>query len=200
MNSEAVQIVHSARMLARALEVLLVGAGLILAVSIGNGSNGRTAPPPPTRGQLLAYESAITPAVRDWGSIEMLGMRPALGDLASGQGVPPAAIVMESRAWVAALGHDRAMLRAAPDPGQLTVIAAGLDQAMVDYLRAATLFGQGAGHPAARSAFLQAGVSAAMAGDSAFDDSTYLLQTDRVRLGLAISPDFPDHPGLTGAP
>jgi hypothetical protein len=53
--------------------------------------------PQPTAAQLAAYERAILPTVRDWGSIEVQGMQPAIDDLRSGHGVPAPGIQTEAR-------------------------------------------------------------------------------------------------------
>lgn len=117
---------HSSRILACGLEFLLACAALALAVTPEKASKLRAAVQLPTRRQLHAYEGAITPAVRDWGSAETLGMRPTLAAHASGQGVPSVDVGRKSRAWAAALGHDRVVLRTGAGPRTTSGCYSGL--------------------------------------------------------------------------
>jgi hypothetical protein len=149
----------------------------------------------PSAQQLAAYEKAILPTVRDWGSIEVLGMRPAVADLRSGSGVPASAVEVEARAWVSSLRLDRDKLRAVSPPPGLDEAARFFDEAMERYLEAATLFGRAAAAPAgeSRRKLIDDGTAAAAAGASTYNRASVVLQQAHRRLGQSPSPDFPDH-------
>lgn len=152
----------------------------------------------PSAAQLTGYERAILPVVQDWGSVEMLGMRPAIADLQAGTGVPAATIEGEARAWRAALAHDRDRLRAVPAPAGLAAAAALFDRAISRYLDAAALFQQATVVTGAvRTALIDQGIAAAQDGDGQFDDASLLIQRARARLHLGVDANFPDHGGIS---
>lgn len=183
-----------------AAAVPLVVAGLMVVAVVGGmlETSTRRAPAGPSAAEvaaLTAYEKAILPIVRDWGSVEMLGMRPAVADLQAGTGVPAATVAVEAAAWRSALELDRVKLRAVKPPRSLREASGLFDAAIVRYLDAADLFRRAALSPAsARGRLIAAGIAAAEAGDRVYDDASAVIQAARSRLGLTPSADFPDHP------
>ena len=60
----------------RRAPVLLGGFGLLLVASVAAlaAADPRAASPSSTREALSAYQQRVVPVVKDWGSIEVLGM------------------------------------------------------------------------------------------------------------------------------
>jgi hypothetical protein len=168
---------------------------VVLPVALLAGcSSSKPTKPQPTAAQLSAYEQAILPIVRDWGSVEVQGMQPAIDDLRSGTGVPAVAIGTEARAWQGALQLDRRKLQAVTPPSGLSDCATLFDQSIAKYLAAAATFGRAAATPRGprRDALINAGVTTAKDGDGLYDQASALIQAAHRRLGQSPTPDFPD--------
>jgi hypothetical protein len=151
--------------------------------------------PAVNRAAVVRYQQAILPYVQEWGRIEILGMRPAVADLQSGNGVPAAAIATEADAWTAGLGEIRDQLHAIQTPPELRPAASLFDRAIVQYLAAAQLFGEAArATPADRPSLIATGRADVHAGTRLYNQAALVLQSVRHRAGLPKSPDFPDHP------
>ncbi|MFL6239676.1 MAG: hypothetical protein ACJ735_09345 [Actinomycetes bacterium] len=164
-----------------------------VAISVVVGGCGRHVDHP-TAPELSSYEQAILPTVRDWGSIEIQGMQPAIDDLRSGQGAPAAAIATEATAWQSALRADRVKLNDVKPPSGLHNAATLFDTSIAKYIDAAVLFGRAARTNAGRPALIDAGVNAAKEGDRLYDQASAILQSAHHRLGQSPSPDFPNKP------
>jgi hypothetical protein len=170
-------------------------AALLVGVLLGAALVGcSSSDPHPSAGQLSAYEQAILPTVRDWGSVEVEGIQPAINDLRSGTGVPAVAIVTEASAWQGALRLDRTKLQAVHAPAGLTGCATLFDQAIVKYIAAAATFGRAASTPpgAARISLIDTGVATAKEGDQLYNQASAIIQAAHRRLGQSPTPDFPN--------
>jgi hypothetical protein len=169
------------------LVVVLVATAALVAHAM------RDRPAELTRAQLTSYQAAIVGPLRDGGAIIQKGMKPGVADLASRHVVPPAAIVGEAQAWVAALTRVRSKLAVVAPPPQLRKASQLFDQALVGYLQAAMLFGQAAGaNGDQRKALLTRGYATAEAADRTYDQASRILQRSRRHLGLGPTVDFPD--------
>ena len=172
--------------------VLLVVAlgGAALAARVSNeaaAARGSTA-------ELLAYEKALLPVAKDWGSIEVLGMRPAVADLQSGGALGgPELVATQARAWVVALAADRDKLRALSTPVPVRAAGPLFDRAMALYLDAASSFLAAAtGAAAERPARIEQGIDRARRGALLYNDASAVLQAARRAHGLPPTADFPD--------
>lgn len=168
--------------------VVALAAGLAAAVA-GRDAGGLT------RAQVAGYQADLLPIAQEWGRIEIQGMRPAIGDLVSGEGVPPETVAGEARAWSAgleALDRKLAALEATA-PGPLRDATARFRAAMVEYLAAARTFERAATATDGdrRLALVDEGIEAAQRGARAYNEASVLLQDARARVGLAPTPDFP---------
>ena len=173
-------------LLAAGLAVVLL-AVLLVAVFVPSGGHKHASAAAVTR-----YENAILGPVKDWGSVEILGMRPSIPDLLGAKGALPAsAVVAESKAWLSAFAHDRQLIAGVQPPIGLGPCRALLLQALDKYADAARAFGQAAQTPAAqRRSVIQVGIDAATAGDTLFNQASAILQQARLDAGLPISPNF----------
>lgn len=181
------------RTIALALVVLLV-AGVAAAVVLAATTDGdATSAPRLTADELLAYQAAVHPALRDGGQTVEQGMKPAVADLRDPGGVPPEAIADEADAWTRDLAAVRAKVAAVPVPAGLREVAAGFDAALARYLAAAAAFGRAARAPEReRAALIEEGVAIAREADRHYDDASRVLQRLRRDLGLGATADFPD--------
>ena len=148
-------------------------------------------------GEVDTYTSAMAEIASEWGSIEVLGMRPAVADLQRGEGLPPITIVTQSEAWRSSfdgLGRDLEVMEV---PDGLAATHDLFVAALVRYDDAAREFGSAAGRAARGETFeVAAGIRAAKEGAELFDRAAQSLQEARVRAGLAHHPAFPS--GVTG--
>lgn len=183
------------RLLVTAALVVVLVAALLLAVLVPSGGSSH-----PSAAAVQRYEARILAPVKDWGSVEVLGMRPSVSDLLGGKGaLPAAAVVAESRAWVSAFAHDRALIAAVRPPKGLGRCRGLLLRALDKYSDAARAFGRAAATPLAqRRPLIEVAVSIATDGDTLFDQGAAVLQRARVAAGLGISPDFPSPQPSTG--
>lgn len=177
-----------ARLITSVVIAVALVTALLLVIVVPSG--GR---PHPSAAAIKRYEKAILGPVRDWGSVEILGMRPTIHDLLGEKGALPAqAIVVESNAWLAKFAHDRALIAAVRPPAGLGRCRGGFLRALDKYSEAARTFGRAAATPLAqRRPLIDAGIDSATAGDQLFDQASAVLQRARLDAGLQLSPDFP---------
>lgn len=155
----------------------------------GDGEDG------PDRKAVEAYQAKLLPLVTEWGKVEVQGMRPAIGDLVSGEGVPPEAVGGEARAWRAAFLDLRDKIRALDPPIELVPAELLFDNSMQRYIDATVAFEQAADGPVeARQASIETGIEAARDGARLYNEASMVLQRVRRAAGLPTSPDFPDKP------
>ncbi len=171
--------------------VLLGAAALVAAALVLSRDAGTVAP---TGSDVQTYDSAIRAPVQHWGKIAALGMRPALGDLASGQGVPPSLIAGEARAWQDGLNQVQQQMHAVPVPASLRSAADGFDQALQAYLHAAQLFEQAAAGGSDAQGLMHVGADALTRADCVFDDAGVAVQNALRAAGAAADPDLPSVP------
>jgi hypothetical protein len=144
---------------------------------------------------IEAYEAALLPLVKEWGQIEVQGMRPAIADLSTGEGVPPETVAGEARAWRAGFEALRPKIAALDPPKSVQPAEALFDQSMQHYLDATVAFEQAADGPAeARRAGIDKGIAAAKEGARLYNEASLVLQRARRAAGLPTSPDFPNRP------
>jgi hypothetical protein len=169
---------------------------LVLAAAAGLASLVLTRHGGLSAAKVDKYQKAILPLVTEWGKIEIQGMRPAISDLRSGQGVPAPLIGGEARAWQSGLKDLRAKLQKVPAPKDLAKASALFDQAMVKYLDAAVTFEKAADGPEGdpRNAAIDQGIKQATDGAAIYNQASLVLQGARKKAGLPTSPDFPDQP------
>lgn len=135
------------------------------------------------------------PLAHEWGRIEIQGMRPAIADLDTGQGVPPETVAGEARAWRAGFEELRRKIAALKGPPDIRRVKELFDQAMARYLDATVKFENAAdGPPETRRLGIEAGIAASRDGARLYNEGSMALQEARRRLGLEPTPDFPDHP------
>lgn len=145
---------------------------------------------------VTAYQAAIEPLVTEWGRIEIQGMRPAIGDLVSGEGVPPETVAGEAAAWESAFVGLRERMGAVAVPPSLAATARTFDAALQRYIDAAVLFGRAASEsPEGRRTLVDKGVAAARDGARLYNEASYGLQDVRRRAGLGPTDVFPDNGG-----
>src|SRR5581483_4949519 len=169
--------------------VALVAAAVTAGLVLNRGDQLRA----PT---IERYQKAMLPLVTEWGKIEIQGMRPAISDLSSGEGVPASLIGGEARAWQSGLKDLRTKIRKVAAPKQLAQASALFDQAIVKYLDAAVIFEHAADGPEgdARSKAIDDGIKQASDGAAIYNRASLVIQSARRHAGLGPTPDFPDHP------
>ncbi|MBW3667859.1 MAG: hypothetical protein KY443_01485 [Actinobacteria bacterium] len=182
---------------ARVLAGVVVAVAALVSTVAGvvawrTGGDGMRA----TADEVVAYQAAIEPLVTEWGRIEIQGMRPAIGDLLSGEGVPPETVEGEAAAWESAFVGLRERMRAVPAPPSLEATAKTFDAALQRYIDAAGLFGRAAAESSeGRRTLIDAGVAAARDGARLYNEASYGLQDVRRRAGLGPTDVFPDNGG-----
>ncbi|MBV9097089.1 MAG: hypothetical protein JO079_03435 [Frankiaceae bacterium] len=179
-----------ARLVASVGIVAVLVAALVLAIVLPAGGRSHA-----SAAAVQRYENAILGPVKDWGSIEVLGMRPSIKDLfQQGKDVLPAsAVITESRAWLSAFAHDRALIAAVRPPVGLGRCRALMLRALDKYVEAARGFGQAAAKPLSeRRPIVETAVTAASDGDALFDQASAVLQRARRAAGLGVSTNFPN--------
>ena len=170
-----------------ALIAVLVGVVVTDLVTRGNGRSSQ-AGDVQLKSQVLAYESAILPIVRDVGSIEVYGMRAGLRDVKS---AAPAALV-QTQAWAAGLDADARKLAAVSAPPSLARAHLLFRQCVAILTQAAHVFEQAARAAAGkRHPLLMRGIALGERADRVYDEASVILQSLRARVGLPATPDFP---------
>ena len=170
-----------------ALIAVLVGVVVTDLVTRGNGRSSQ-AGEVRLKSQVLAYESAILPIVRDVGSIEVYGMRAGLRDVKS---AAPAALV-QTQAWAAGLDADARKLAAISAPPSLAPAHLLFRQCVAILTQAAHVFEQAARAAAGkRHPLLMRGIALGERADRVYDEASVILQSLRARVGLPATPDFP---------
>jgi hypothetical protein len=137
----------------------------------GSGSGGSH----PTQTPSLSAASAqqVESLIRDWGSVAVQGMRPAIHDLSTPGGVPRAGIATEATAWIAALTHDREQLQGVDAPGSYEPTRRLLLRSLDGYLRAAAIVHGAAKQPdfQRREAALERAVRVLTAADALYEQA-----------------------------
>jgi hypothetical protein len=147
------------------------------------------------RRRIESYQAELLPLVKEWGRIEVQGMRPAIADLMSGQGVPPETVAGEARAWRAGFEGLRQKISALDPPEALEDAERLFDRSMQRYLDATIEFEQAAeGAGPARSAGIDRGIAAARDGARLYNEASLVLQRVRQKVGLPPTDEFPEHP------
>jgi hypothetical protein len=120
-----------------------------------------------------AYEQQVQAVLRDWGSIAVQGMRPAIRDLSSPGGVPRAGIATEADAWTAALKHDRQELQGIAAPPSYEPTRQLLLRSLNGYLRGAAIVHRAAqqSDPARRETTLERAVRVLTAADAVYNQA-----------------------------
>lgn len=169
-----------------------MAAALVSLVVSGNADDSNV---PARRAAIEAYQAELLPLVQEWGQIEVQGMRPAIGDLRSGEGVPPETVGGEARAWRAGFESLHAKILALHPPKEMRQAERLFDQAMQRYLDATVEFERAADGPAGeRAAGIDRGISAARDGARLYNEASLVLQAARKEVGLPPTDDFPSHP------
>jgi hypothetical protein len=171
-----------------ALGVCALAAGVAV---LSRGGSAESATP---RDVVQRYDAAINAPVLHWGKIATLGMRAALGDLQSGQGVPLAMIAGEARSWQSGLQQVQQQMDAAVAPPGLRTAAGKFDQALQGYVHAAQLFEQAAAGRGDVQSLVRVGISTLSDADCVFDDAAVLVQQALRAAGLAVDPALPESP------
>ncbi|HEX9969764.1 MAG TPA: hypothetical protein VGB03_06465 [Acidimicrobiales bacterium] len=172
------------------LMAVLAVAALVMLRDGGNG-----AATPAARQAVLDYHQAVHPLAVEWGKVEILGMRPAIGDLLSGEGVPAETIAGEARHWQATLASLRERLAAVPVPDGLAEAARLFDASVAEYEKAARTFETAAStEGTARQQGIERGIDQAKAGARLYNEASMKLQTARKLVGLGPTEDFPNQP------
>lgn len=179
----------------RVVGVLVLGGVAVVAVAAALATRSGTGNDV-SRDDVLTYQDGILGHVREWGRIEVQGMRPAVADLQSEGGVPDETIAGEARAWQTAFRRIRGDLRAVDAPGELAAVAAAFDRAIADYLRAAATFERAASTApgAERDRLVDEGVAVVRRGAARYNEASMLLQDARRTVGLPKTDDFPATP------
>lgn len=172
------------------LRALLLALALLVAGCTGDAP---PKPPPLTADQLLAYERAVIPHLKDGGRTVEQGMKPGVDDLLNRHVVPPATIAAEADRWAADLTRVRDTVNGIDPPRALAEAGRLFVTALDTYIRAARTFGEAARAPEARRREIaNRGYDLGRDADRTYDAASRILQTERRRLGLGPSPDFPD--------
>ena len=111
--------------------------------------------------------------LRDWGSIAVQGMRPAIRDLSTAGGVPRAGIATEADAWTAALKDDRAKLQHIAAPPSYEPTRQLLLRSLDGYLKGAAIVHRAAqqADPARREATLEHAVRVLTSADALYNQA-----------------------------
>ena len=150
--------------------------------------------------EVRAFSEGLAPIVQSWGSVEILGMRPAVADLRDAGGVPAGAIVTEAQAWQEAFAQNRRDLAALGIPAGLEDVVRMLEASLDHYIAAAKAFEAAAARVEdGASPDLDAGIDEAAAGAELFDRAAALLQELRRSPGLAPDPSLPTGNDETGS-
>lgn len=149
-------------------------AALAAAVTVSGcavGVHAGAPQPVPASSAHAAYQQQVDALIRDWGSIAVQGMRPAIADLAHPGGVPRAGIATEATAWTAALTHDREQLQAIAAPTSYEPTRQLLLRSLDGYLRAAAIVHTAAQLPdrSRRHLALERAARVLTAADQVFD-------------------------------
>lgn len=167
---------------------------VLIAVAVGGarllGGDGGTSTA--DREAVVRYQEAVHPLTVEWGKIEILGMRPAIGDLQEEGGVPAETIAGEARHWQATLASLRGQLAAVNPPPGLDRAAALFDDSIATYIEAARLFeaaAEASGHDRERG--IADGIDKVRQGTKRFNEAAVVLQSARKRVGLGPTDDFP---------
>jgi hypothetical protein len=152
--------------------------------------------PPAARQAIVSYQEAVHPLAVEWGKIEILGMRPAIGDLLAGEGVPAETIAGEARHWQSTLASLRDRVAAVPPPDGLEEASRLFDASLAAYIEAARLFEAAADGPPgdARRATVDRGIERAQEGARLYNEASLRLQAARKLVGLGPTEDFPNQP------
>lgn len=179
------------RLLAGLAPFLLIAVGIGAARLIG--ADGGTSPA--ERDAVVRYQEAVHPITVEWGKIEILGMRPAIGDLREEGGVPAETIAGEARHWQATLATLREQLAAVEAPLPLRRAAALFDESIVLYIDAARNFERAASSTGdAQVRGIEDGIAKVREGTQRFNQAAVQLQDARRQVGLAPTDDFPKEP------
>lgn len=179
------------RLLAGLAPFLLIGVGVGAARLLG-GDDGAS---PAARDAVVQYQEAVYPITVEWGKIEILGMRPAIGDLRDEGGVPAETIAGEARHWQATLASLRERLAAVRPPAGLERASASFDESIALYIEAARLFEAAASATGpAQEQGIADGITKVRQGTARFNEAAMVVQDARRRVGLAPTEDFPDKP------
>ena len=135
------------------------------------GSHLRDVQPVHTGSVAAGYQQQVETLIRDWGSVAVQGMRPAIADLAHPGGVPRAGIATEATAWASALKHDREQLQQVVAPASYEPTRQLLLRSLNGYLRAAAIVHAAAQQPdrSRRRAALERAVRVLTSADRLFD-------------------------------
>ena len=184
----------TSRPTSRRILVLILGAALAAAAAIAFATVGGEGDKPDPKA-VEAWQKQLFPLVEEWGKIEVQGMRPAIGDLTRGDGVPPEAVGGEARAWRAAFVDLRAKIAALDPPPELEAAERLFDQSMQQYLDSTFAFEQAADGPVdQRQANIEKGINLAKEGARLYNEASLILQRVRKEAGLGETRDFPNHP------
>jgi hypothetical protein len=174
-----------------ALVVVVLAAAIALAALLGSGGDRGGL----SRRQVLTYQEKLSPLAKEWGRIEVQGMRPAIADLRSGEGVPAEMIAGEASAWEAGLKGLRVKIQNIQAPGSLARASVLFDQAIVRYIAAAVTFERAAQATGdERIKGIEDGVNVAIDGARIYNEASLTLQAARRKVGLGPTTDFPDKP------
>lgn len=169
------------------LIALLVGVVVADVVSSGSHRSSNTSRVQ-LRSEVLSYEAAILPIVRDVGSIEVEGMRAGLRDV---EHAAPAALV-QTQAWHAGLDADARKLAAVSPPSSLARAHVLFQQTIADLAHAARIFELATrADGARRHSLLMRGIALGERADRVYDQASAMLQSLRARVGLPATRDFP---------
>jgi hypothetical protein len=172
--------------------VLAAGVCVVVAAIVAVLTRPTTSP---RADQIDAFQAAIHAPVQHWGKVQVLGMRPAMGDLRRGTGVPAATIAQEAQAWQSGLALVGRQLDAVSVPPYLSHAMALFKQALAQYTDVAVLVQQAAATDGpARISLLDQAVASGLRGDCIYDDASVEIQQARRDAGLGTTRDFPDHP------
>ena len=170
--------------------MLLAGAAAVVAAFAGRSDS------PFSKEDVEQLHAALYGPTQHWGRIEVQGMRPAVADLVSGEGVPAETIGGEARAWQGGLREVGTELAAIRTTDALRPIVDRFRAALEPYLEAARLFEEATVVPVGdgRLVLVDRGIEAAKRGTRLYNEASMKLQAARRTVGLPTSPDFPDHP------
>lgn len=176
---------------------------LLIAVGVGAARllEGDGAASPAARDAVVRYQEAVHPITVEWGKIEILGMRPAIGDLREEGGVPAETIAGEARHWQATLASLREQLAAVQAPARLERASALFDESIALYIEAARLFEAAASATgSAQEQGIADGITKVRQGTARYNEAAMAIQDARRRVGLATTEDFPDKPATGEGP
>jgi hypothetical protein len=191
-NVVASRLRRRPRWLAPTMAAVALGGVALLVANLCQATPPVALAPPSGAAALTAYTTALRQPTAAGGAIVAEEMRPSLGEFASGA-VDPATFSRRAAGWRLAMTQVRQRIDAITVPPTMRSAAQLFDQALTEYVHAATLFAAVGESPAAqRQALVDGGMTAATQADALYDRAAAVVQSGLRQAGLPTDTLLPD--------